>query len=138
MDARALDDLGQEHLAGAEEVADDAHAVHQRSFDDVDRACRASGGPPRCPRSMKSTMPWTSAWESRSLDRGLSPGEVDLALLAAALHVLGELDHALRRVVAAVEDDVLDVLEEILRDVLVESRAGRVDDAHVHAGLSAW
>ncbi len=28
-DPRALDDLGQEHLARAEEVADDVHAVHQ-------------------------------------------------------------------------------------------------------------
>ena len=35
--ARALDDLRQEHLAGAEQVADDLHAVHQRPFDDVER-----------------------------------------------------------------------------------------------------
>ena len=35
--ARALDHLRQEHLAGAEEVADDVHAVHQRPFDDLDR-----------------------------------------------------------------------------------------------------
>ena len=28
-DPRALDDLGQEHLARAEQVADDVHAVHQ-------------------------------------------------------------------------------------------------------------
>ena len=35
--AGALDDLRQEHLAGAEQVADDAHAVHQRAFDHVER-----------------------------------------------------------------------------------------------------
>ena len=29
--------LGQEHLAGAEEVADDVHAVHEGSFDDLQR-----------------------------------------------------------------------------------------------------
>ena len=34
--ACALDDLWQKHLAGAEEVADDLHAVHQRPFDDVE------------------------------------------------------------------------------------------------------
>ncbi len=28
---------GQEHLAGAEQLADDVHAVHQRAFDDVER-----------------------------------------------------------------------------------------------------
>ncbi len=36
--ARGLDDLGKEHLAGAEQVADDAHAVHERALDDVERA----------------------------------------------------------------------------------------------------
>ena len=35
--AGALDDLRQEHLAGAEQVADDLHAVHQRPLDDVER-----------------------------------------------------------------------------------------------------
>ena len=38
--ARALDDLRQEHPAGAEEVADDLHPVHQRPFDHVERARR--------------------------------------------------------------------------------------------------
>ena len=35
-DSGALDDLGQEHLAGREEVADGVHAGHQRAFDDID------------------------------------------------------------------------------------------------------
>ncbi len=43
-DPGALDDLGQEHLAGAEEVADDVHPVHQRALDDMDRPL---GGLPR-------------------------------------------------------------------------------------------
>ena len=33
--ARTLDHLGQEHLALAEQVTHDVHAVHQRAFDDV-------------------------------------------------------------------------------------------------------
>ena len=36
--ARAFHDLREEHLAGAEEIADDVHAVHQRPFDDRERA----------------------------------------------------------------------------------------------------
>ena len=36
--ARRLHDLRQEHLAGAEQVADDVHAVHQRPFDHLQRA----------------------------------------------------------------------------------------------------
>ena len=35
--ARAFDDLRQEHLALAEQVADDVHSVHQRPFDHVQR-----------------------------------------------------------------------------------------------------
>ena len=36
--AGGLDHLGQEHLAGAEQVADHVHAGHQRAFNDLDRA----------------------------------------------------------------------------------------------------
>src|SRR5204862_648735 len=36
--AGALDHLWQEHLASAEQVADDVHAVHQRSLDNVERS----------------------------------------------------------------------------------------------------
>jgi hypothetical protein len=36
--ARALHDLRQEHLPGAEEVADDLHPLHQRPFDHVERS----------------------------------------------------------------------------------------------------
>ena len=35
--AGRLHHLRQEHLAGAEQVADDVHAGHQRPFDDVQR-----------------------------------------------------------------------------------------------------
>ena len=36
-DAGGLHHLRQKHLAAAEEIADDVHAVHQRAFDDVQR-----------------------------------------------------------------------------------------------------
>ena len=49
--------------------------------------------------------------------------------------VAGELDQPLGRVGPAVEDHVLDVLEQILRDVLVDDELAGVDDAHVEAGL---
>jgi hypothetical protein len=38
----AFDNLWKEHLAGAEQIADDAHRVHQRPFDDVERRLAAS------------------------------------------------------------------------------------------------
>ena len=42
--ARGFDHLGQEHFARAEEIADDAHAIHQRAFDDQQRAAELDAG----------------------------------------------------------------------------------------------
>ena len=55
--------------------------------------------------------------------------------LPAPFTRLRELDEPLGRVRAAVEDHVLDVLEQLGRDVLVHDELAGVDDAHVHAGL---
>ena len=43
-DAGGFDDLREEHLARAEEIADDAHAVHQRAFNDQQRAAEFDAG----------------------------------------------------------------------------------------------
>jgi hypothetical protein len=107
--ARALDHLRQEHLARAEQVADDVHAVHQRPFDDVERALaawRASS----VSSSMKSSMPLTSACSRRFGDR---PARASSILLLrpcppSPLTALGDLEQPLGGVVAAVEDHVLD------------------------------
>ena len=85
--------------------------------------------------SMNSTTPWTSAYDSRSSTGCLAPGEIQLLLLPAPLHRVGELHQPLGRVGTAIEDHVLDVLEQVLRDVLVDDELPGVDDAHVHAGL---
>ena len=94
-------------------------------------SCRASS----VSSSMKSTIPWTSACESRSPTGASRQERSTLALRPLPLDRPGEGDHALGRVRAAVEDDVLDVLEEIRRDVLVDGELAGVDDAHVEAGL---
>ncbi len=83
---------------------------------------------------MKSTMPCTSACVEPLLDRRLAPGEVDLALRRLAAHAARVLDEPLGRVGAPVEDDVLDELEQLRRDVLVDDELAGVDDAHVEAG----
>ena len=68
------------------------------------------------------------------LDGRVAPGEVELRFfLPLPLTVLGELDQALGRVGAAVEEHVLDVLEQLRSDLLVDRELPGVDDAHVHA-----
>ena len=98
--ARALDDLRQKHLAGAEEIADDLHAVHQRPFDDVER--------PRVllPRLFHVLLDEVDdAVHERvrqpRLDRGLAPRQIVLLHLARALDGRRELDQPLGGIRAA-------------------------------------
>ena len=43
-DARGLDHLWQKHLAGTKQVTDHVHAIHQRSFDDIQWPFRFESG----------------------------------------------------------------------------------------------
>ena len=85
--------------------------------------------------SMKSTTPCTSACDRRASTGASRHARSCSRFLPAPFTVAGELDQPLGRVRPAVEDDVFDVLEQILRDVLVDDQLAGVDDAHVHAGL---
>src|SRR5262249_53372353 len=100
---RALDDLRQEHLAGAEQVADDFNAVHERPLDDVQR-----------PRQFLTRFLGVGfdeiddAMDERERETLfhwlVAPREVRLALLAGALDAIGERDEALGGVRPAIED----------------------------------
>ena len=134
--ARALDDLRQEHLAGAEQVADDVHAVHQRPFDDVERLvgllARLLGvGVDEVDDALHERV------RQPLLDGAVAPGVLPLPLAAGAvpLNFVGEGDEALGGVGAAVEQDVLDELEQVLGNLFVDAELPGVDDAHVQAGL---
>ena len=132
--ARALDHLRQEHLAGAEQVADVLHAVHQRPFDDLDRP------QPALPRLLDVDLDEVDDAVHQRVrqprrHRLIAPGVIVGPLRAGALDAIGELDQPLGRVGTAVEQHVLDVREQLLGDVLVDRELAGVDDAHVHAGL---
>ena len=135
-DPGALHDLGQEHPAGPEPVADDVHARHERALDDVERTGR------REPRLLgvlddEGVVALDERVGQPLVDRELAPGEV----VAGALHGRAarvprrDLEQAVGGVGAAVEDDVLDALEELGVDVVVLRDDARVDDRHVEAGL---
>ena len=133
-DARALHDLRQEHLARAEEVADDPHAVHERALDHVERSIEA------VPRLLDVLVDEVGHAVHECVrqalgDRLLPPGEVDLARRARATYRLGEGHQPLGRFLATVEDHVLDAFEQVSGDLLVDRELARVHDAHVHAGL---
>ncbi len=109
-DARRLDDLGQEHLAGAEQVADDIHAGHQGSFDDIERALG-------CETGLLGVVDdkLVDAVDQRILealrDLELAPGKILLfrgSPRFLVLVLLGYLEEFLRGIGRAIQHDVLD------------------------------
>ena len=96
--ARRFDDLRQEHLAGAEEIANDIHTGHQRAFDHVERPRRL------LPRLFDIGIDiFGDAGDERMfqplLDRLFAPGEVVfLCFDTFALVALGERQQPFRRI----------------------------------------
>ena len=93
--ARGFHHLRQEHLAGAEQIADHVHAVHQRAFDHVQRAL---GLAPRLLDVAFDEIGDAVHQRVREplLDRPLAPGEIGLLLLlAVAAIALGEREQPL-------------------------------------------
>ncbi len=135
--ARALHHLRQEHLAGAEEVADDVHPGHQRALDHVDRAPAARGAVlPRLLGVLDDVRRDAANERVRQplVDGSFAPGEVLGDLLPLRLERLGEGDEPLGRVRAPVENDVLDALAQLGRNLVVHAELAGVDDAHRHPG----
>ena len=134
--ARRLDHLRQEHLARAEEVADNAHAIHQRAFDDLEWPAIFFAG-------LLGVLvdEFVDAFQQGMLeaflDRLFAPRKIFLDLLAAlTLEALGELQQTLGRIGSAVEQHIFDMFEQFFRDLVVHLEHAGIDDAHVHARLA--
>ena len=133
--ARRLHHLRQEHFAGAEQVADDVHAVHQRAFDHVERAL---GFPARFLDVGLDEFGDAVHQRMRQplLHRPLAPGQIDfLRLLPLAAEFLGQRQQPLGGVGPAVEHHVLAGLAQFRIEVVIDRDLPGIDDAHVHAGL---
>ena len=132
-DARRLHHLRQEHLTGAEQVADDVHAVHQRPLDDLDRA---GGGEPRL-LGILDHMGVEALDEGvlQPLGDGQQPPFLGRLLRhrAVALEAVGDRQQPVGGVGPAVEHDVLARLAQLGVDGVVDVELAGVDDAHVHA-----
>ena len=126
---RRLHDLRQEHLAGAEQVADDVHAVHQRTFDHFERPAAALGDL-RAELLGVGLDVGVDALHERVRDplahRQRSPLLLGLLDLAGRLVVaLGDLEQPLGGIRATVQDDVLDPLAQLGLDLVVDRECAR-------------
>ena len=135
--ARRFHDLRQEHLARAEQVADDVHAVHQRAFDDVQRAF---GVLARFLCVLDDIF--IDAADQRVLqplfDRPFAPFQILLVVLLPAAGVaifLRRFQQVFGRVLMAVEDHVFAKLPQLGIDIVIDVELAGIDDAHIHARL---
>ena len=131
--ARTLDHLREEHFPLAEQIADNAHAVHQGAFDHIE-------GPrillPGLFRVLVDVV-------DNALDQGVGQAVLDRSLaplgvlfggrFALALHRLGKGDQPLGRVGTTVEQDVFDQFEKIRRNLGIDPELTGIDDPHVEA-----
>jgi hypothetical protein len=134
-DAGAFDHLGQKHFAVAEEIPDDAHAFHQRAFDDFER-----GGVLPAGFLGVEVDEIDDALDQRVGEPFLDGQRAPLRFLlrfgfADFLVAFGEGDEALGAVLgSAVEEDILNEFAQLRLDLLVDGEHAGVDDAHVEPG----
>mmetsp|Transcript_9069 Transcript_9069/g.24373 ORF Transcript_9069/g.24373 Transcript_9069/m.24373 type:complete len:331 (-) Transcript_9069:1503-2495(-) len=154
--ARGLDDLRQEHLASAEQVAHHIHAIHEGALDDLQRllvlAARA-----RLLRVLHRKLvdaldePISQALAHKHVAPGLlffafATAARDLCCtlllhscgVALGLQRSGVLHHALSGVVTPVQQHILNELQQLLVNLLIHIllHLCGVHDAHVHARLA--
>ena len=138
-DARRLHDLRQKHLAGAEEVADDVHAAHQRAFDHRQR--RLAGGFQRGAAFLGiGDDKVGDALDQRVfeplLDRQFTPTQIGTGVPGLAfLDCLGELHQSFAGVRRSVQDDRFDLGAQHRIEIVVDADHAGVDDAHRQPGL---
>ena len=136
-DPGALDDLREEHLSFTEEVTDDLHAVHQRPLDDLQGPVEELARLLRVALNEVCDAVYQGVAQPFG-DLLLAPGEPAVIVFFFPPGVFqpgGVLDQTLGGVLAPVEEDVLDKLEQPRIDLLVDLQHAGVHDRQVETGL---
>ena len=134
--AGALHHLRQEHLAGAEQIADGIHAVHQRPLDHFDGPRRGEARLFRVCDDVAIDALHQSVAQA-FVDVGVAPSQVGLAsgharLAAVALRYV---EQPLAGVRAAVQHGVLHGFLQVGRKRIDDGQLAGVDDAHGQPGI---
>ena len=131
-----LHHLGQKHLAIAEQVPDDIHAVHQGTLDDMKRPVK---GLPRLLGILDDEL--VDTMHQRMPDafghRRFAPFQIACLGRSTGLAPVsfGDLQQTVSRIVPAIEDDILDAFTQFRLDIVIDIQLAGIDDPHVHAGL---
>ena len=125
--------LGQEHLAGAKQIANDVHARHQRAFDHFDRACERQArlfGVFDDVRGDALDQRMFQALVHLPATPFLGLGFLDAAV---ALVLVGNGEQGVGAFGCAVEYHVFDGVAQLGGDLVVDLQLASVDDTHGQA-----
>ena len=139
-----LHHLRQKHLALTKQVTHDAHAGHQRAFNHVQwpatrRQNRLVGLFGVRHDKVGDTVHHGMAEALRHRHGALgrtAPLQLFALVFGTGLGAVGNLDQALTRIRAAVQNDVFHALAQGWLQVVIHTDHARVDDGHVHARLN--
>ena len=133
--ASAFYHLRQKHLSLAEQIAHHLHSPHQRAFNDLQPRGIFLAGILDVGFNVVG-QPFYQRVGEPSLHVECAPG-IGLGGICrvAFFDALGIFDEPIGGIGTAVEEHVLDPLEQLWLDLLIDSQLPGVDDAHVHAGL---
>ncbi len=133
-DPRRFHYLGQEHLASAEQVTDDIHAVHERAFNNIQRALD------RLPGFFRVEFDeFVDTLDQRMLEplvhRQCAPCLVFLFLDRPALAAVTvrEGQQAVRGAGITGQNHILDHVPQFGRNIFINRQLTGIDDTHIHA-----
>ena len=127
--------LGQKHLSFAKKIADNVHPVHERAFNDFERAIiffqrffqiRLDVIDDSLNQRMGETL----------FHALLAPVLFLRRIFLRAFDLFGKLNEALRSVRSAIEEHILHPFQQIGRNLFVHGKLAGVDDAHIHSCLN--
>src|ERR1039457_345647 len=133
-DAGGFDHLGQKHFAGAEEIPDHAHAVHQRALNHQQRTAQLDAGFFGVDLDIR-----VNALDQRVraplFDGAVAPlfSFLFARNRASALELFAKVHQAFRGVGTAIEQHIRDQHLQLGFDLFIHYKHAVVDDAHVHA-----
>ena len=129
---RALHDLRQEHFSGAEEIADNVHAIHQRTFNDCQRPLVFLS----CLFNIVLDV-IHDALDQRVLqplfDGLLTPRVLFGFGFAVLMYGVRECQETFGRVGPAIQQDIFDEFEQVFRNGFIDRELSGIDDRHVES-----
>ncbi len=133
--ARAFHHLRQKHAPRSEQIADHVHRAHQRTFDHGERLAIFL---PRFFRIFLDVI--RDAFDQRMrealFERALAPGILFHCAFFFCFHRFGERQQAFGRIRTAIQQNILDQMQQILGNFFVNGELAGIHDAHIEAGLN--